>query len=62
MLAQIQTLLLIARAQTQRLKADERGSTAEEVIRIAVLAAAALTVLGIIVAKIIAKAQSIDLQ
>ncbi|WP_435158976.1 hypothetical protein [Amycolatopsis sacchari] len=62
MLAQIQTLLLIARAQAQRLKADERGSTAEEVIRIAVLAAAALTVLGIIVAKIIAKAQSIDLQ
>ena len=55
----LEYLIRIARAQWAASRSDERGMTTETVIITALLAALALGVGAIIVAKVTAKAQSI---
>ena len=59
MLPQIQLLLAVARAMLR--DRDESGTVVEKVILTAVFAALAIAVGAIIVAKVTAKAHSIDL-
>ena len=55
----IQMLTLWARVAVDRVRRDERGMTTETVIITAILAALALAVGAIIVAKVTSKAESI---
>jgi hypothetical protein len=62
MLTQLQVMWVLARGGFQRLRdRDERGSTVETVILTAVFAALAIAIGAIIVAKVTAKAKSVDL-
>jgi hypothetical protein len=55
------TALRAARARLAALRRGDAGYTTEAVIATAVLAALALTVLGVVTAKVVAKATSISL-
>jgi hypothetical protein len=62
MLMQIQMLWLVARMGLRAISThDERGSVVEKVVLTAVFAALAISVGAIIVAKVTAKAHSINL-
>jgi hypothetical protein len=62
MIVQLQVVWMVARGSLQRIcTRDERGSVVEKVILTAVFAALAITVGAIIVAKVTAKAHSINL-
>lgn len=61
MLTYLHTLMVIARARAADSRRSEAGSTAEKVILTAVFAALAIAVGAIIVAKVTAKANSINL-
>jgi hypothetical protein len=61
MLLTISVLLQLVRAKLAAARADETGSTVEKVILTAVFAALAIAVGAIIVAKVTAKANSINL-
>ncbi len=58
----IQSLLLWGRAFAASFREDERGETTEKVILTAVFVALAIAVGGIIVSKVTAKVNSIDLK
>lgn len=56
----IQSLMAYGRMTAARIRADERGEVTEKVLITAVFAALALTAGAVIVAKVMAKANSID--
>lgn len=58
----VQFMTLWARVEIDRVRRDERGMTTETVIITAILAALALAVGAIIVAKVTSKAESIPTQ
>jgi hypothetical protein len=60
-LTQLTSIWLYLRAAVDQRRPDERGTVAEKVILTAVFAALAILVGGIIVAKVTAKANSINL-
>ena len=61
MIIQLQLLMALVRARAEAARHSEAGSTAEKVILTAVFAALAIAVGAIIVAKVTAKANSINL-
>ena len=62
MLAELQMMWVLVQVGIQRLRdRDERGSTVETVILTAVFAALAIAIGAIIVAKVTAKAKSVNL-
>jgi hypothetical protein len=61
MIIQLQLLMALVRARAAEARRSEVGSTAEKVILTAVFAALAIAVGAIIVAKVTAKANSINL-
>lgn len=62
MFTHIDLLIALIRTQWDTLRSDERGYTTEAVIATALLAAAAIAILGIIADRVRAKANSINLQ
>lgn len=60
MVTEVQILVTYIRAELERLRHDEGGYSTEAVVVTAALVLLALAVVGIIVARVTAKAQSIN--
>lgn len=61
MLTYLSALIALIRMRTTALRADERGYSTETVVVTALLVGLAIAVLGIIIAAVTAKVDSIDL-
>ncbi|MET8763055.1 hypothetical protein [Lentzea sp. NPDC004782] len=61
MLTEVRMILILLRAEAERLRNDERGYATETIVVTALLVALALAAVAVLVAKAIQKANSITL-